>query len=48
LLEQVLIVLIDTGIRTIEKRVIKKMKDYLTKKCARSGILKNFISDPES
>jgi hypothetical protein len=39
--EQVFVVLID--IKTVEIRIMKKMKDYLTKKCAGSGIRKNFI-----
>jgi hypothetical protein len=41
--EQVLVV----DIRTIEKRILKKMKDYLTKTCAGSGIRKNLITDPD-
>jgi hypothetical protein len=35
-------------IKTMEKRLMKKMKEYLTKICAGSGIRKNFIPDPGS
>jgi hypothetical protein len=43
--EQVLVVLID--IRTIMKRIMKKIKDYLTKKCAGSGIISSRIRIPD-
>jgi hypothetical protein len=42
--EQVLVVLID--IRINKKRIMKKIKDYLTKKCAGYGIRKK--SHPRS
>jgi hypothetical protein len=38
---QVLIVLSDTGIRTIKKRTLTKMKGCLTKKWAGAGIRRN-------
>jgi hypothetical protein len=46
---QILDVLIDTGIRTIKIRVMKKMKDYLTKNVLELGFGKNWsrIQDPD-
>jgi hypothetical protein len=44
---QILVVLTDIG--TIKKRIMTKMKDYVTKKCAGFGILKIYIgSGPQN